>query len=256
MQKIASFGIRIGVLGALAALCTGCPNPNTYGTPRTTPVGKIQHTIAAEGIGLSWDVPVTRTTTDAAGNPTTTTSKESFSTTLPNFPTYQMRIGVADQLDVGVKLLNMSSIGADVKWNFIKSDAFDMATVPGFQVVHFSVNDAGFTQFYGNLPLLFGINVGDSVTFVPSAGVTYSFSSGELAGGNDSNSASFSEGGLWLRGGIGINFRISPKFAMHPEVTFLKNIADENEVDTLLYIFGLGFNFGNLPVYGGGAATE
>lgn len=245
MKKLASVGIRIGALAALAALCTGCPNPNTYGTPRTTPAGKVQHTIAAEGIGFAWDQP----TLDASGNPTT----ESNSATLPNFPSYQLRIGVADQVDVGVKLLNMSSLGADVKWNFIKGDTFDMAAVPGFQVVHFSVNDNGFTQFYGNLPLLFGINVGDSVTFVPSAGVTYSLSSGELADNSDSNSASFSEGGLWLRGGIGFNFRISPKFAMHPEITFLKNIADDNEVDTLLYIFGLGFNFGSLPVYGGGA---
>jgi hypothetical protein len=209
----------------------------------------VQHTIAAEGIGLAWDQPVA--TTDGAGNVTTTTRSDS--ATLPNFPSYQLRVGVADEVDVGVKLLNMSSLGADVKWNFIKGDTFDMAAVPGFQVFHFSVNDAGFTQFYGNLPLLFGINVGDSVTFVPSAGVTYSFSSGEASGDSDSNSAAFSEGGLWLRGGVGINFRISPKFAMHPEVTFLKNIADDTEVDTLLYVFGLGFNFGSLPVYGGGA---
>ena len=38
--------------------------------------------------------------------------------------------------------------------------------------------------------------------------------------------------------------------------TFLKNVADDTEVDTLLYVFGLGFNFGSLPVYGGGAATQ
>jgi hypothetical protein len=245
MKNHVSLGIRLGALGALAALCTGCPNPNTYGTPRTTPVGKVQHTVAVEGIGLSWDRPAT--TVDASGNAQTTEVSES--ATLPNFPSYQARIGVADQLDVGVKVINMSSVGADVKWNFIKSDGFDMAAVPGFQVVHFSVNDNGYTQFYGNLPLLFGINVGDSVTLVPSAGVTYSLGSTTVTDSSD-NSAAYSDTGLWLRGGIGFNFRISPKFAMHPEITFLKNIPDDNEVDTLLYIFGLGFNFGSLPVYG------
>lgn len=245
MKNYVSLGIRLGALGALAALCMGCPNPNTYGTPRTTPVGKVQHTIAAEGIGLSWDHPTT--TVDNSGN--TQTTEVSESATLPNFPSYQLRVGVADQLDVGVKLLNMSSVGADVKWNFIKSDAFDMAVVPGFQVFHFSVNDNGYTQFYGNLPLLFGINVGDSVTLVPSAGVTYSLGSANATDADD-NSAAYSNGGLWLRGGIGFNFRISPKFAMHPEITFLKNIPDDNEADTLLYVFGLGFNFGSLPVYG------
>jgi hypothetical protein len=245
MKKHVSFGIRLGAICASAALCTGCPNPNTYGTPRTTPVGRVQHTIAAEGIGLSWDQK--RIVDNGDGS---TSEKEvSESATVPNFPTYQLRIGVAEELDVGVKLLNMSSIGADVKWNFIKGDTFDMAVVPGFQVFHFSVNDNGYTQFYGNLPLLFGINVGESVTLVPSAGVTYSLGSATATDSND-NSAAYSDGGLWLRGGIGFNFRISPKFAMHPEITFLKNIPDDNQVDTLLYVFGLGFNFGSLPVYG------
>jgi hypothetical protein len=244
MKKIASFGIRLGAIGVSAALCTGCPNPNTYGTPRTTPAGRVQHTIAAEGFGASWDEKVRVPNADGS----TSETEVSESATLPNFPSYQIRIGVADEVDVGVKVLNMSSIGADVKWNFIKSDTFDMAAVPGFQVFHFSVNDNGYTQFYGNLPLLFGINVGDSVTLVPSAGVTYAFGSATVD--SDSNSAAYSSGGLWLRGGIGFNFRISPKFAMHPEITFLKNIPDDNDVSALLYIFGLGFNFGSLPVYG------
>jgi hypothetical protein len=241
MRNIAWLGIRLGVLVGGAALCTGCPNPNTYGTPRTTPAGRVQHTLAVEGIGLKFDQPVARS--DGS------TGTRSDGATLPNLPSYQLRVGVADEVDIGVKVLNMSAIGADVKWNFIKGDTFDMAAVPGFQVLHYSVNNAGFTQFYGNLPLLFGINVSDAVTIVPSAGVTYSLSSGS-ASDNDGNSAAFSEGGLWLRGGIGFNFRISPKFAMHPEITFLKNLPDENEIDALLYTFGLGFNFGALPVYG------
>jgi hypothetical protein len=204
-------------------------------------VGKLQHTVAAEGIGLNFERPEA----DSNGN----VRQVSDGATLPNFPSYQLRIGVADEVDVGVRFLNMSSLGADVKWNFIKSDVFDMAVVPGFQAFYFSSNNTGFTQFYGNLPLLFGINVADTVSLVPSAGVTYSLSSGS-ADDNSGNSAAFSEGGVWLRGGLGFNFRISPKFAIHPEVTFLKNLPDDNEVDALLYIFGLGFNFGTLPVYG------
>jgi hypothetical protein len=245
MKNYVTFGIRLGGLCVSAALCTGCPNPNTYGTPRTTPAGRVQHTIAAEGFGASWTQKV------RVANPDGTTSERDVSNsgTLPNFPSYQIRIGVADELDVGVKVLNLSSLGADVKWNFIKGDTFDMAAVPGFQVFHFSANDEGYTQLYGNLPLLFGINVGESVTIVPSAGVTYSLGSATVTDSDD-NSAAYSASGLWLRGGIGFNFRISPKFAMHPEITFLKNLPGDNEVDTLLYVFGLGFNIGSLPVYG------
>jgi hypothetical protein len=164
MKNIAWLGIRLGVLVGGAALCTGCPNPNTYGTPRTTPVGRVQHTLAAEGFGATFEQPIVRS--DGS------TGTRSDGGTLPNFPSYHLRVGVADEVDVGVKVLNMSAIGADVKWNFIKGDTFDMAAVPGFQVFHFSTNNVGITQFWGNLPLLFGINVSDSVTIVPSVGAT------------------------------------------------------------------------------------
>src|SRR5690349_21254831 len=103
MYKYTLLGIRLGALATIAALCTGCPNPQTYGTPRTTPAGKIQHNLAAEGIGASSD----------AG-----------SFTVPNVPTYTLRVGVADTVDIGARIANLTSIGADVKWNFIKSDSF------------------------------------------------------------------------------------------------------------------------------------
>jgi hypothetical protein len=247
MKKLVWFGFRVGALGALAALCTGCPNPNTYGTPRTTPAGRVQHTIAAEGIGLSFRNP-------DFTDPSTGQKREGLSGgfTVPNFPTYQVRVGVADTVDIGARLANMSSLGADVKWNFIKGDTFDMAVVPGFQAFHYATTLQGVssdvTIFYGNLPLLFGINVSDNVTIVPSLGATYAFSSADARAGDEDEA--ISQGGIWLRGGIGFNFRISPKFAMHPEITFLKILPDDGQADALLYVFGLGFNFGALPVYG------
>src|SRR6478736_2620588 len=148
MQKLIKVGIRVGALGALACLCTGCPNPNTYGTPRTTPVGKISHTIAMEGFRYSVDDTKNGGTKGDA--------------TLPNFPTYQLRVGVLDTLDIGARLSNMSSLGADVKWNFLKSDVFDLAIDPGFQVLHIGSNSGSssgsastsFTEFYGHVPLL------------------------------------------------------------------------------------------------------
>jgi len=66
----------------------------------------------------------------------------------------------------------------------------------------------------------------------------------------DDSSAAASIDGLILRAGLGFNFRISPKFAMQPEVTMLQFLNDDNEGKVRLFIFGLGFNFGNLPKYG------
>ncbi len=246
MQILSAVGIRLGAMGVAAALCTGCPNPQIYGTPRTTPVGRVQHTLAAEGLGYSIEYPK-RTVNGTDATP------PSASGTLPNLPTYQLRVGVADTVDVGVRVANMTSLGADVKWNFIKGDTFDMAAVPGFQVFHISGSSggavAGYTQFYANLPLVFGINVSDAVTIVPTAGITYGLNSASVVSSDESSAAS-SVDGIMLRGGLGFNFRISPKFAMQPEITMLKFLNKAEDAGVLLYLFGLGFNFGALPEYG------
>jgi hypothetical protein len=247
MQKLSAVGIRLGAIGVAAALCTGCPNPQIYGTPRTTPVGKVQHTVAAEGFGFNIKYPEVR---NADGS---TSRRPSDSATLPNFPTYQLRVGVADTVDIGARLANMTSLGADVKWNFIKGDTFDMAVVPGFQVFHIGSSGggttAGYTQVYANLPLVFGINLSDAVTIVPTAGATYGFNSATVVSDDDSKAAS-SVDGIMLRGGLGFNFRISPRFAMQPEITMLKFLNKDEDASVTLFLFGLGFNFGNLPEYG------
>lgn len=245
MQKLSQMGLRVGVLGALGLLCTGCPNPNTYGTPRTTPAGKISHTIAAEGF---------RYGVDRTGNGGTVDSG-----TLPNGPTYMLRVGVLDTLDVGARIANLTSFGADVKWNFIKSEVFDMAIDPGFQVFHIGGSSDGvstsYTQLYGHVPLIFGINVAESVSIVPTAGITYGHSSAS-ATNREGTSAAASIDGIMARGGLGFNFRITPKFALHPEVTYLKYLDKDDEPSISWVIFGLGFNFGNLPQYGASAPEE
>ncbi len=254
MNQLASLGIRTGALAFITVLCAGCPNPNTYGTPRTTPKGKVQHTVAAEGFGLDYETPGT---TDPTTGQKTAGTKGSL--TVPNFPTYQLRVGVTDTVDIGARIANMSSLGADVKWNFIRGETFDMATVPGLQVFRLSTSsgssDGSFTQFYANLPLVFGINLADALSIVPTAGITYSLSSAEAL--SDQDDAARTTDGLFVRAGLGFNFRISQKFAMHPEITLLKNVTDtDKNGDVLLYVFGLGFNFGSLPVYGAAEAGE
>jgi hypothetical protein len=238
MKNIATVGIRLGALGAIAALCTGCPNPNTYGTPRTTPVGKIQHSIAAE----AWGYSVTDAETD-----------ESAGGVLPTVPTYTLRVGVADTVDIGARISNLSSIGADVKWNFIKSESFDMAIDPSFQFFHIgttsTAGDTSLSILYLNAPLMFGINLSDSISIVPTLGATYGWASASVDSTDDSDSASGTTG-VMLRPGLGFDFRISPRFAIHPEVTVLKTLKGDDEDSALMYMFGIGFNFGNLPHYG------
>jgi hypothetical protein len=238
MKKLATVGIRLGALAAIAALCTGCPNPNTYGTPRTTPAGKISHSLAAE----AWGASVTDFDGDSVG-----------AGPYPTAPTYTLRVGLADTVDIGARISNLSSIGADVKWNFIKSDGFDMAIDPSFQLFHFSVSagssSSSLTAVYLNAPLMFGINLGESVSIVPTLGVTYGFASADVETEDASDSASGTSG-LMARPGLGFDFRISPRFAIHPEITMLRTLTGDGDESTTMYMFGLGFNFGNLPHYG------
>jgi hypothetical protein len=46
--------------------------------------------------------------------------------------------------------------------------------------------------------------------------------------------------------GVGVDVRLGRHFALHPEITFLKAFSS---TDALMYIFGVGFNFGAMPDY-------
>lgn len=239
------------VVVGMAAVLLGCPNPQTYGTPRTTPSGKIQHTVALEGIHASatTTTPGTPATSTSPGTPAT---EEKSSITLPMLPTYQLRVGLADRVDLGVRITNMSALGADVKWNFVKSESVDLALNPGAQMNYFSVRDASIFVLYGHLPLLLGLNFGESATLVFSGGLVTAYASGSATGDDGARSVG-SGGNVGGRGGVGMQFRVTKKFALHPEATAMKFF---NDTSNLMVVFGLGFNFGNLPSYEKGSEND
>jgi hypothetical protein len=236
--------VTLGLAAAGALVLSGCPNPNTYGTPRTTPAGKLSHTIAAEGLGYKVKTGCT---------PGTCPVEESGSVPLP--PTYQLRVGLMDQLDLGARVANMTSLGLDIKWNFLKSEVFDVAIDPGFQFFQVSATtldssgrsvSASTNVVYLHGPLLLGLNAGKMFSVVLTPGVTYGLLSADI-NSSEGVGAAQTTSGLLGRLGIGLDFRIFDSFAIHPEVTFMKSFDDSS--DNLLYIFGLGFNFGHLPDY-------
>ncbi|MCA9586377.1 MAG: hypothetical protein KC657_13555 [Myxococcales bacterium] len=218
---------------AVALSALGCPNPNTYATPRTTPAGKVSHSIALEGVNLSGDV-----TTENVATRTTQTKRESV--TLPTLPSYTLRVGLASRADLAFKITNLTMLGLDVKWNFVRTRYFDVAIAPGAQA---AFSNAGYIAYLHG-PLLLGVNAGDSVSFVASPGVTY-LTTG--VSGNGSTLESLTQTALFGRLGLGINLRVSKSFALQPEVTGLQSF----EAGQVRFItFGLGFNFSNLPRYG------
>lgn len=246
MAARAGLGLRIGFLAASALVLLGCPNPNTYTTPRTIGSGHFQHSLAAEAWGFY-----------LPSNTVTTAPNESLSGTVPTLPTYTLRIGLGDSWEIGARIANMTSLGADLKWNFLKSSGIDLAIDPAFQIFALAVNDSNegndlLTVTYLHVPLLVGLNISRTVSLVLTPGVTWGFAS---ASGSTftsgSNQASATTGALG-RFGLGADFRIVPGFALHPEITFLRGLGSDN---TLIYMAGLGFNFGAMPNYddvGGG----
>jgi hypothetical protein len=208
-------------VGAVVVLC-GCPNPNTYQTPRTLDPGAIQVNIAAEGIGASY-----------GGG----------SVWAPMLPSVGVRVGVADGLDLGFREQNFDSLGADAKIRLVKG-SFDLALDPGLQVFYANIDSEGLGVFYFHLPVLLGFNVSRNVSIVLSPGVVYDLLTANVSnGGGVTGSATAS--GFLGRLGVGVDFRTSKKLAIHPEVTVMDNFADGG----VIVVFGIGFNFGAQPDY-------
>jgi hypothetical protein len=247
MNPRAGFGLRIGLLVACPlVLLTGCPNPNTYTTPRTIGSGNIQHSLAAEAWGFS--IPTSNAYSTG----------ETLSGTFPTLPTYTLRIGLGDQFEIAARLANMSSLGGDLKWNFLRSGTLDLAIDPGFQYFRLSVSDNSYngtstlSVSYAHLPILVGVNLSRSVSLVFTPGITWGFASATASSGTSGQDQASATTGAIGRFGIGADFRMTSSFALHPEITFLRGLGTDQ---TILYMFGLGFNFGAMPNYddvGGG----
>ena len=90
---------------------------------------------------------------------------------------------------IGVRVPNLSSIGGDVKYNPIRSKSFDLAVMPGLQwfsiksssSVNGTESSSSVNAIYLHLPVLLGINLGDSATLVLSPGITYTSIGGTAA---------------------------------------------------------------------------
>lgn len=236
-MKWVRFGLVWGV-GALGLLATGCPNPNIYGTPRTTPKGKVSHTIAAETVGYRVDLNEDYEDYEEVEN----SFEQGF--TMPTLPTYILRVGIAERLDFGFRAANVaSSLGFDFKWNLVRSPVFDVALDPMVQWA-FALDIT-----HVHFPVLLGINASESFSVVLTPGIVYGYSD-ELEDIDTDLSRVLATDGFSARMGVGFNVRISQGFAIQPEVTLIRSIQDhpDSEFDSvLMYVFGVGFNLANLP---------
>ncbi len=210
-------------LALVGALTTGCPSPSIYGTARTIPRGTIQHTLAAEviGAGVSGSTVV-----------------------FPTAPTYQLRIGVADNVDLGLRLGNLTMPGMDVKINLLRG-AFDLAIDPGIQGMFIATSDEGVGFMYLNLPAVLGFNLSRNFSLIATPGFAYAvaFGSTRSSSSSSTSATTYNGSGFIPRLGLGANIRISNAFALQPEFTGYYNVDNS----AVIFTFGLGFIFGAQP---------
>lgn len=207
--------LALGVVAA--ASLAGCPSPNVYGTARTLPAGTIQHTAAVETIGVA--------------------PRTGSGLFLPTAPTYQLRLGVTDRVDLGFRLGNLSTLGFDAKINLVRG-AFDLAIDPGLQGMYLAFGSSGAALMYFNLPVILGFNLSENFSIIATPGVAYA-----LGIGYTSSSSEYNSDGFAGRLGLGLNIRVSRSFALQPEVTALYFPGSEG----VIVSGGIGFSFGAQP---------
>jgi hypothetical protein len=228
-------------------LLTGCPNPNLYTTPRTLNPGDVQVQVVPEVIGVGYN----QTTTTATGQTTT----QGTSAVLPMVPTAGVRVGVADGFDFGARLTNLSTLSLDGKIRLIKGSV-DLAVDPGLQGVYYSFNNETAGIIYFHVPLLVGFNLSENSTIVLVPGFVYAAATATVNNSNGGVNGVSSATGAMGRLGLGLDVRVSKKFAIHPEVTVMHQFSDLN---AYIFVGGFGFNIGAQPDYsdlaGGGGGT-
>jgi hypothetical protein len=196
----------------------GCPNPNIYGTPRTIPKGEVSHTVALEVYAVE--------------EPTKLDDEEDAGSTwlIPTVPSYTLRWGLAERVDLGLRLSSAALLGVDTKVNFLRTDVLDLAIDPGVQGYYLG---GDFWATYAHLPLLTGLNVTDSVTILVTAG----YSGGWTTTDDDEDSTHHAM--HFARLGAGLEIRRSNTFALQPEVTVLLSRTERP-----LWLIGWGLTFG------------
>ena len=223
--------VAVPALLALLTLATaGCPSQALLQSAATIPAGKVQHQIGLEWFSVRYREP---SPTVPGGTPTTTESSYALPIALPFYGT---RIGVAERLDVGIRVSAALTLGFDLKLQIIDTEAVDVAIAPGFQFA--------WIWSWMQLPLLIGLNAGDAVQIQLSGRLGYVVPMEDGLTGIDEIDAAFGERGMFAGGGLGLYLRLGERVALVPEVQVLRGTG--SSPPTLVSV-GVGIAFGTQP---------
>jgi len=221
---------NLSYLAGISVFLCGCPNPNTYTVPRTLDPGELQATLSPELFGFHYK--------SNTGSVTGIT---------PTAPSFGMRYGLSDGVELGGRLSGMASPVVDGKIQLARG-VIDVAIDPGAQLLYLYVNGSTETEFLLNLygPVLVGINLSPSITLVATPGVGYGLATSHLTRSSSNAEIAAGAAGFMGRIGFGVDIRTGRRFAVHPEVTVMRVF---DGAQTFMGILGVGLNMGAMPNY-------
>jgi len=214
---------------ALALALVSCASPNLYVSARPLGRGVVQHTIALEGLGAV---------------------APSGAAVIPTAPSWQVRVGVAQRVDLMARLVNLSGLGLDALISLAQGPV-DLAIVPGVRGAYLPFSAGRPGMLAAQLPLLIGVRLADRWSLLVTAGGGVVVGLGPSASAPvtaraAAESPDASTQGFFVRGGLGLRWRVSEGLVLHPELTALFTPASGRTA----LVGGLGFVFGGLGAVG------
>lgn len=209
--------LRATGLILLSCVLAGCPSLSTLQTARTVPKGRIRHAVGLETVGVS---------VRGAG-----------SAVAPQVE-YGMRIGVADNVDIGFKVYFLGVEGG-AKFQLVRG-SFDLSIAPSAAYTSFSVDDESFSFLYLHLPVLMGIHMGDVAEMGFGPKFLYALAFGSDSGGDFAAADGFLAAVYW-----NLLFKIGDFMMLGPEINAYVPIQ-ENAFDGVFYQGGLVMAFGGM----------
>ena len=207
-----------------------CGVPRAYSTPRTTPEGRLSHSIAVE----AGDTVFSDQEDDELAAP------DGY---LPG--SYTMRLGLSERWDAAASVGTLLLAG-EVKYNFLRSRFVDAAAAPRAQYYQpWTGTGDNRSMVTLSLPVPLGLNVTRRITFiaVPALAYAHSHTPATYDAETDTDEPSKNEQGVVAALATDLSLRLTNGFAIQPGFTLYRPLSR----DDYRWQVGLGFNFGALP---------
>ncbi len=224
MNKFATGLLRFTAAAGTLLLLNGCPSVASLTTAKPIGAGTHQFAVSPSVLGASLAV----------------VGDSSASSGIGFLPVVDLgyRVGVTDNIDIGVGLKSWTNTMIDFKIALVQSDTFGLALDPAVGGFFFGGGggSAGFLQY--TIPVLIDLYFGDNtLTFGPKFQGLLIFASETTTGSSDSAHRAL------VGTTLGFDIAISPRFSVMPHGGFLYALDVPGDASAIFFDAGVAFKF-------------